>query len=96
MGRSAASPAQHTQPMQLAVAEIVPAADKFREQRLRPCHTSLIGGGPRSSSGSLVKFAAMRRASSRFSRIWSPIGATQRYVRNRGISGSARLRSKRR
>jgi hypothetical protein len=32
--------------------------------RLRPCHASLIGGDRRSNSGSLAKFAAMRRASS--------------------------------
>ena len=34
--------------------------------RLRPCHASLIGGGPRSSSGSLATFtviSAPRRAS---------------------------------
>jgi hypothetical protein len=41
----------------------------------------------RSSSGSLVRFAAICRASTD----WSPSGATQRYVRNRGRSGSARL-----
>jgi hypothetical protein len=32
--------------------------------RLQPRHASLIGGAPGSSSGSLAKFAAMRRASS--------------------------------
>src|SRR6202030_2810312 len=32
--------------------------------RLRPRHASLIGGDPRSSSGSLAKFAAIRRTSS--------------------------------
>jgi hypothetical protein len=31
--------------------------------RVQPRHASLIGGGPRSSSGSLAKFTAMRRAS---------------------------------
>jgi hypothetical protein len=70
--------------MQLAVAEIVPAADKFREQMLRPCHASLIGGDRRSSSGSLATFTANRRALVVRQPIWSPSGATQRYVRNRG------------
>ena len=32
--------------------------------RLQPPHASLIGGDQRSSSGSLVKFTVMRRASS--------------------------------
>jgi hypothetical protein len=32
-------------------------------ERLRPVPTSLIGGDRRSGSGSLAKFAAMRRAS---------------------------------
>ena len=36
--------------------------------RLQPRHASLIGGGPRSSSGSLAMLAAIRRASSRVSR----------------------------
>jgi hypothetical protein len=36
--------------------------------RLRPSHASLIGGDRRSSSGSLVKFTDIRRASSRVSR----------------------------
>jgi hypothetical protein len=35
----------------------------------QPRHASLIGGVRRSSSGSLAKFAAMRRASSRVSRL---------------------------
>ena len=36
--------------------------------RLRPRHASLIGGDPRSSSGSLAKFTVIRGASSRVSR----------------------------
>ena len=36
--------------------------------RLRPPHALLIGGYRRRSSGNLVKFAAIRRASSRVSR----------------------------
>ena len=59
--------------------------------RLQPPHASLIGGDRRSSSGSLVKFTANRRASSRCQPICSPSDATQRYVRNRGRSGSARV-----
>jgi hypothetical protein len=39
-------------------------ADCREMWRFAPRHGSLIGGIPRSSSGSLVKFAAMRRASS--------------------------------
>jgi hypothetical protein len=37
----------------------------------------------------LAKFAAIRRAS--WSACWRQSGATQQHVRNRGISGSARL-----
>jgi hypothetical protein len=67
-------------------------ARTLREPVMRPGHASLIGGDPRSSSGSLAKVAAICRASSRRQPIWSPSGATQRYVRNRGRrSGSARL-----
>jgi hypothetical protein len=58
--------------------------------RLQPPHASLIGGDRRSSPGNSAKFTANRRASSRVSHL-SPRGATQRYVRNRGRSGSARL-----
>ena len=36
--------------------------------RLQPPHASLIGGDRRNRPGSLVKFAAMGRASSRVSR----------------------------
>jgi hypothetical protein len=35
--------------------------------RLQPRHASFIGGGGRSSAGSLAMLAAMRRASSRVS-----------------------------
>src|ERR1700730_11192274 len=55
--------------------------------QLRPRHASLIGGDPRSSSGSLAKFAAIRRASSLRQPICSPSDTT----RNRGRRGSARL-----
>jgi hypothetical protein len=58
--------------------------------RLRPCHASLIGGDRRNSPGSLAKFAAMRPRLVARQPIWSPNGATQQYVRNRGRSGSAR------
>ena len=34
-----------------------------------PRHASLVGGGPRSMSGSLATLAAMRRASSRVSKV---------------------------
>jgi hypothetical protein len=44
------------------------AHERFAHQRLQPSHASLIGGDRRSSSGSLAKFAAIRRASSRVSR----------------------------
>ena len=46
--------------------------------------------GLRSSSSRLAKFAAASRLVAR-QPIWSPSGATQRYVRNRGRGGSARL-----
>jgi hypothetical protein len=36
---------------------------------LQPRHASFIGGGGRSSSGSLAMLAAMRRASSRVSKV---------------------------
>jgi hypothetical protein len=42
-----------------------------------------------SRCSSLAKFAAIRRAS--WSACWRQSGATQQHVRNRGISGSARL-----
>jgi hypothetical protein len=66
------------------------AHECFAHQRVQPRHASLIGGDRRSSSGSLVKFAAMRRASSRVSRFG------RRAVRHSdmsesGRSGSARL-----
>jgi len=48
--------------------------------RLRPCRASLIGGDQRSNTGSLVKFAAIRRASSRVSRFG------RRAVRRSGMS----------
>ena len=57
--------------------------------RLQPPHASLIGGDPRSSSGSLVKFTAIRRASSRVSRFG------RRAVRRSdmsGIGGEAEVR----
>jgi hypothetical protein len=44
----------------------------------------------RSSSGNLAKFTVIRRALSRFNRSAAERW-TQRYVRNRGRSGSARL-----
>jgi hypothetical protein len=48
----------------------------------------------RSSSGSLAKFAAICRASSRVEPIWSPSGATLRYVWNRGMREARGLRLK--
>ena len=50
----------------------------------------LIGGSPRSSSGSLAKHRHPPRLVAR-QPIWSPSGATQRYVRNWSRGGSARL-----
>ena len=47
--------------------------------------------GLRSSSGSLAKVHRHPPRLVARQPIWSPIGATQRYVRNRGRSGSARL-----
>jgi hypothetical protein len=49
--------------------------------RLQSRHASLIGGGPRSSSGSLAKFTVIRRASSRVSRFG------RRAVRRSDMSG---------
>ena len=57
--------------------------------RLQPRHASLIGGDRRSSSGSLAKFTAIRRASSRVSRF------SRRAVRRSdtsGIGGEAEAR----
>jgi len=46
---------------------------------------------PPQRSGSLAKFAAIRRASFRVNRIGRQAVRRRRYLRNRGISGSARL-----
>jgi hypothetical protein len=59
--------------------------------RLQPPHASLIGGDRRNRPSSLVKFAAMGRASSRVSRFGRRATTTQRYVRNRGKDGSVWL-----
>jgi hypothetical protein len=47
---------------------LVSSRPALERLRLQPPHASLIGGGRRSSSGSLAKFDAERRASSRVSR----------------------------
>jgi hypothetical protein len=58
--------------------------------RLRPCHISPIGGDRRNSPSSLAKHRHPPRLVVH-QPIWSPSGATRRYVRNRARSGSARV-----
>jgi hypothetical protein len=61
---------------------LVPSMLGFGRQFLPPFNQKAL----RSSGGNLAKFTVIRRASSRVR-----IDATQRHVRNRGRSGSARL-----
>jgi len=57
--------------------------------RLQPCRASLVGGGARSSSGSLAKFTVIRRASSRISRFGR---RAMRRSDTSGIGGEAEVR----
>jgi len=59
--------------------------------RLQPRHASLIGGDRRSSSGSLAKFTANRRTSSRVSRFGRRAVQRSDMSGIGGRSGSARL-----